>query len=178
VPFFLVAALGLAVATLTVLTTRDPPRGRAEAALQAAFAEGFAYEERMTWAKLRRILAIPTNSLIIAQGFPGCLPWCGRVAREFGARWTALAVRSLALNLQTPTPDPQIVRGVVMAYMNDYLIQERGLTRAYATQTVLLFGAGSILGAAGGGALGQALYNRRKGFICLFTGARAAHVLC
>lgn len=68
-PFLLVAILGVVAATAMVLTTRDPERGRVEAALQATFqaGDGFQYDERLTWPKLAHIMRIPTNSFVILQ---------------------------------------------------------------------------------------------------------------
>lgn len=76
-PFVIVALPAIGVATLMLLTTEEPTRGVTEAALQERWAAepGFEYSERITWRKLGRLLRIPTNALVIAQGLPGCLPW-------------------------------------------------------------------------------------------------------
>ena len=76
-PFAIVALPSAAVALLMLLTTRDPPRGRTELALAERYesGEGFAYEERLTWAKVGRLLRTPTNLACIGQGIFGCIPW-------------------------------------------------------------------------------------------------------
>ncbi|KAG2490341.1 hypothetical protein HYH03_011288 [Edaphochlamys debaryana] len=75
VPFVVVAAPSLAVAGLMLATTREPPRGAFEEALQERYAEGEAYHASISWAKVGRLLRCPSNALVIAQGLPGSLPW-------------------------------------------------------------------------------------------------------
>ncbi|KAK9830293.1 hypothetical protein WJX72_010834 [[Myrmecia] bisecta] len=76
-PFVIVAAPTIALATLMVLITSDPPRGAMEQALQEQYAhvKDFAYEERMDMAKLRKLCKIRSNICVILQGLPGSLPW-------------------------------------------------------------------------------------------------------
>lgn len=74
-PFVVVALPATAVAVLMLLTTEEPQRGVMEAALQEGRADDFEYTERITAAKVRLLVRIPTNVLVIAQGLPGCLPW-------------------------------------------------------------------------------------------------------
>ena len=78
VPFVVVAVPAICLALLMVLTTEEPTRGGTEAALKQKWADtdgSFVYSERITWAKVRRLVRIPTNVLLIAQGLFGCLPW-------------------------------------------------------------------------------------------------------
>lgn len=76
IPFVVVAIPAVGVAVLMLLTTEEPARGSTEAALQIAEnGTHIAYTEEITWPKVARLLRIPTNILIIAQGLPGCLPW-------------------------------------------------------------------------------------------------------
>eukprot|EP00892_Ulva_mutabilis_P007444 jgi/Ulvmu1/5071/UM021_0088.1 len=75
-PFAIIGVPSIAVATLMVLTTRDPQRGAAEPALQEAFAdETFEYDERLTWHKFKVLIRVPTNFLVIGQGGFGCWAW-------------------------------------------------------------------------------------------------------
>lgn len=76
-PFVIVAVPSIALATVMLLTTEEPPRGATEQALQGQYkdGEGFVYDEKITWTKLRHMLCIPTNVLAILQGLFGCLPW-------------------------------------------------------------------------------------------------------
>ena len=76
-PFVIVAFPAIALATLMLLTTEEPIRGSTEAALQQQWDSdaAFEYSERISWAKVGRLVRIPTNILVISQGLPGCLPW-------------------------------------------------------------------------------------------------------
>jgi predicted MFS family arabinose efflux permease len=60
--------------------------------------------------------------------------------------------------------------GLVYVFLNDYFSSDRGLTVAWATIAVVLFSVGGFLGQAGGGYLGQHLYNRDKRLQCLLMG--------
>ncbi|KAL6755542.1 major facilitator superfamily domain-containing protein [Haematococcus lacustris] len=75
IPFMVVAVPAVVVACIMLLTTQEPPRGAFEEALQGVYAEGEAYKDTITWAKVRVLLRLPTNWLIILQGLPGSLPW-------------------------------------------------------------------------------------------------------
>ena len=76
VPFTVVAAPALVVAFIMLWTTKDPPRGVCEEALQGQLADGGqAYSEKVSWAKVKRLLRSPSNWIIILQGIPGSLPW-------------------------------------------------------------------------------------------------------
>lgn len=67
-PFAIIGVPSVGIATLMVLTTKDPRRGAAEPALQEAFAdESFQYEEHLTWPKFKRLMLVPTNVLVIGQ---------------------------------------------------------------------------------------------------------------
>eukprot|EP00884_Botryococcus_braunii_P001211 jgi/Botrbrau1/11090/Bobra.0219s0002.2 len=75
-PFVLVAIPAVACATIMLFTTREPPRGCTEEALQERYGEGnFQYEEAITWRKISALLRIPSNLCVTLQGLPGCLPW-------------------------------------------------------------------------------------------------------
>lgn len=68
VPFAVIGVPSVAVATLMLLTTTDPPRGGAEGALQEAYAiEGFAYKGQLSWSKLALLARTRTNVCIILQ---------------------------------------------------------------------------------------------------------------
>uniref|UniRef100_A0A383W382 Major facilitator superfamily (MFS) profile domain-containing protein n=1 Tax=Tetradesmus obliquus TaxID=3088 RepID=A0A383W382_TETOB len=75
VPFVILAAPSLLLAVLLLLTVREPPRGAYEEALRGQLAAGAAYSESISWRKVKQLLAIPSNWIIILQGLPGCLPW-------------------------------------------------------------------------------------------------------
>eukprot|EP00879_Flechtneria_rotunda_P006260 GHRR01006579.1.p1 GENE.GHRR01006579.1~~GHRR01006579.1.p1 ORF type:complete len:583 (+),score=156.80 GHRR01006579.1:972-2720(+) len=75
VPFVVLAAPTLLLAIVLLFTAQEPPRGAFEEALSGQLAAGAEYSETITWHKLRLLLAIPSNWLIILQGLPGCLPW-------------------------------------------------------------------------------------------------------
>lgn len=70
VPFILFGLIQGGISLTALAFAKDPPRGSADEALQ-----GVHYGERMTLRKIRQVCAIPTNVLIIAQGFPANLPW-------------------------------------------------------------------------------------------------------
>lgn len=76
-PFVIVAMPAVLLAVVMLVTVPEPQRGGTEAALQVHFEEtpGFHYAERVTWRKVGRLLAIPTNVFVIMQGLFGCLPW-------------------------------------------------------------------------------------------------------
>ncbi|KAG1670543.1 hypothetical protein FOA52_015408 [Chlamydomonas sp. UWO 241] len=60
--------------------------------------------------------------------------------------------------------------GMIMTFLNDYLQLEDGLSPAAATSVITFFGLGAGVGVFAGGAAGQALYNRRKEWMPLFSG--------
>lgn len=67
-PFAIIGVPSVGIATLMLLTTKDPRRGAAEPALQEAFAdESFQYDEKLTWPKFKRLMLAPTNFLVIGQ---------------------------------------------------------------------------------------------------------------
>jgi predicted MFS family arabinose efflux permease len=76
-PFVVVAVPAVLVAAIMVLTAEEPPRGMAEVAVreECAADAGFVYNEKLSWSKALKLFAIPTNVLLIIQGFFGCLPW-------------------------------------------------------------------------------------------------------
>jgi MFS family permease len=67
-PFVLVSIPALLVAIVTAATTADPARGGAEPALQGVHElQGFAYDEHLTWRKVRQLCSTKTNVLAILQ---------------------------------------------------------------------------------------------------------------
>jgi predicted MFS family arabinose efflux permease len=76
-PFVIVAVPAVLAATLMMFTTEEPPRGVTEAAVKKQLKEthDYVYSERITWAKVGKLIRIPTNVLLILQGVFGCLPW-------------------------------------------------------------------------------------------------------
>ncbi|KAG1658249.1 hypothetical protein FOA52_008509 [Chlamydomonas sp. UWO 241] len=76
-PFVVVNAITVPVAFAMVATTKEPPRGCCEETFQKSWAtgDGVAYSERISWAKIRTLLKVPSNWCIILQGLPGSLPW-------------------------------------------------------------------------------------------------------
>eukprot|EP00878_Enallax_costatus_P035709 GHUV01039910.1.p1 GENE.GHUV01039910.1~~GHUV01039910.1.p1 ORF type:complete len:368 (+),score=86.75 GHUV01039910.1:356-1459(+) len=75
VPFVVMAAPTLVLALVLFVTAKEPPRGAFEEALTGRLVAGEAYSETMSISKLKRLLRIPSNWIIILQGLPGCLPW-------------------------------------------------------------------------------------------------------
>ncbi|KAF6255108.1 major facilitator superfamily domain-containing protein [Scenedesmus sp. NREL 46B-D3] len=144
VPFVVLAAPSLLLALLLMATVQEPPRGAFEEALRGQLAAGAAYSESISWRKVRRLLAIPSNWIIILQGLPGCLPWGG-----------------------LPGCLPW---GVMQTYINDYLHLNKGYSVEKATVVILLFGLGGGVGVLAGGAAGQLLYNWRKESMAVLTG--------
>lgn len=117
-PFVLVAAPSLLAALLMLLTTREPPRGACEEAMQAHARAAFAssddplaasavspYSEKITWTKVRLLLKVPSNWLIFVQGLPGSLPW-----------------------------------GMFISFFNDYIQIKNDFSPGLATLIVSLFG--------------------------------------
>ena len=87
----------------------------------------------------------------------------GRVARklDWGAFVAMLHIRSNILLILQAFPGT-IPWGVLFAYLNDFLSQEKGLPVEQATLLVSLFGVGSAVGGIGGGLVGQYTYKRNK----------------
>jgi hypothetical protein len=56
-----------------------PPRatrsGAFEEALRSQYAEGLAYTETISWAKVKAAARAPSNWILVLQAVPGCLPW-------------------------------------------------------------------------------------------------------
>lgn len=67
VPFVVMAAPSLALAIVLLATAKEPPRGAFEEALSGQLAAGEAYSETVSWSKVKRMLRIPSNWLIILQ---------------------------------------------------------------------------------------------------------------
>lgn len=67
-PFAIIGIPSVLVATIMLLTTKDPQRGGAEPVLKEAFAdETFEYDQRLTWTKFKHVMRVPTNFLVIGQ---------------------------------------------------------------------------------------------------------------
>jgi len=73
VPFAVVAVPCLILAPVFYFVTTDPKRGGAENAL--ALDASQTYDEHLTWAKVRALLATPTMVILVFQGIPGSMPW-------------------------------------------------------------------------------------------------------
>uniref|UniRef100_A0A7S1IH36 Major facilitator superfamily (MFS) profile domain-containing protein n=1 Tax=Eutreptiella gymnastica TaxID=73025 RepID=A0A7S1IH36_9EUGL len=120
----------------------EPTRGRSEAALKSKYnsadeGEGeFVYTQELTAQKVWDIFKIPSNLLIFAQGFPGCIPW-----------------------------------GVLLAYINDFLSQEGGMSVPQATNVMVLTGLSNGVGIFLGAFIGQELYNWQKWSMPLLMGS-------
>ena len=101
-PFVIVSVPALLVAALTARTCRDPVRGSAEPALQPAVsAEGFVYDEHLSWRKIRQLCTTHTNVLVILQVRSRHLihVMCAVQLTWFVCRptgWVALCMRSLS----------------------------------------------------------------------------------
>ncbi|GAX82743.1 hypothetical protein CEUSTIGMA_g10169.t1 [Chlamydomonas eustigma] len=77
-PFVIISVPAIMVACVMQLTTQEPPRGVCEEALQGrqgADGEVLTYNERISWAKVKLLMRVPSNWLIVMQGLPGSLPW-------------------------------------------------------------------------------------------------------
>ncbi len=79
VPFFVVAAAGLAFAAL-YFGAYDPERGRSEEELAGVFSAGGEYEHTITAGDVLRLVQVRSNVWLIAQGFTaqfayGALIW-------------------------------------------------------------------------------------------------------
>lgn len=72
-PFVIVSAPAIVIAFVMLLTTKEPPRGVCEEAIQAQGGGGAdgsplaVYSERITWAKVRVLMKVPSNWLIVIQ---------------------------------------------------------------------------------------------------------------
>ena len=78
VPFVVMAAPTLVLAFVLFVTTKEPPRGAFEEALTGQLAAGEAYSETISFAKLKRLLRIRSNLIIILQvclRALGCACW-------------------------------------------------------------------------------------------------------
>jgi MFS family permease len=79
-PFVLVGVPSVLIATLMVLTTRDPKRGAADVALQAAYEEeGFQYNANLTWSKFFMLCRIRTNLFMVLQVRAGSVTMINRI---------------------------------------------------------------------------------------------------
>eukprot|EP00798_Chlamydomonas_sp_ICE-L_P021214 gene21214-28123_t len=77
-PFVVISIPSILAAVLMWFTTKEPPRGVCEEALQARFSKGFdnnTYHETISWEKTKKIFKIGSNWFIFLQGLPGSLPW-------------------------------------------------------------------------------------------------------
>lgn len=62
-----VAVPALVLAVVMLFTCPEPPHGAFEEALRGQYAEGHTYSETITWPKVKRLMVIPSNMLIISQ---------------------------------------------------------------------------------------------------------------
>lgn len=131
-PFVLTALPALAVGLLTCLYVHEPVRGQSEQAMADLMREGG-----------RGHPAGPARKL------------------DAGAFWRMLQVRTNILLILQAFPG-SVPWGVLFAYLNDFLSQEKGLPVEQATLLVSLFGVGSAVGGIGGGLVGQCTYRRNK----------------
>ena len=100
-------------------------------------------------------------------------------APEGGARAAFTAARSV---LRVPSAAAAILQGlpgslpwgVLLVFLTDYLVAQRGLTVQYASSIAVAWGAGGIPGVLGGGAIGQALHIWRPGAMPVFAGGVVA----
>eukprot|EP00667_Euglena_gracilis_P011703 EG_transcript_11969 len=139
-PFLLVAVPALLVAGL-VLQTGEPERGRHEEALQGKYQAAID----------------AGNPFVYGQS----MTWA-----------KARAVFRIPTNVfgflqGLPGCVPW---GVIVAYLNDYMAQDKGLSVQSATVVLATFGVGCMFGGLGGGVLGQHLYNHKKALLPLLMG--------
>eukprot|EP00668_Euglena_longa_P000475 GGOE01000597.1.p1 GENE.GGOE01000597.1~~GGOE01000597.1.p1 ORF type:complete len:451 (-),score=102.22 GGOE01000597.1:196-1548(-) len=139
-PFLLAALPALLVAGL-VVNTSEPERGRHEEALQSKY----------------QAAADAGDSFVYGQS----MTWA-----------KARAVFSIPTNVFAFLQGlPGCVPwGVIVAYLNDYMAQDKGLSVQSATVVLATFGIGCMFGGLGGGILGQHLYNRKKAWLPVFMG--------
>ena len=131
-PFVIISLPGLAAGVFTSLYVSEPMRGQSEDAVAEMLRGGGGWEG-------------------------------GRVARklDWGAFVDMLHIRTNIILILQAFPGT-IPWGVLFAYLNDFLSQEKGLPVEQATLLVSLFGVGSAVGGIGGGLVGQYTYKRNK----------------
>ena len=69
-PFVIVSAPAIVIAVVMLFTTKEPPRGVCEEALigqQTADGSCPVYSERISWAKVKVLMKVPSNWLIVMQ---------------------------------------------------------------------------------------------------------------
>jgi MFS family permease len=138
---FAVAAIPALLVTGLVLVTAEPERGRHEEALQSRY----------------QAAAVSGDPFVYRQS----MTWT-KARAVFG-----IPTNVLGFLQGLPGCVPW---GVIVAYLNDYMAQDKGLTVEAATLVLAVFGVGCMVGGIGGGVLGQRLYNRRKAYLPLFMG--------
>eukprot|EP00743_Colponemidia_sp_Colp-15_P006698 GILK01007223.1.p1 GENE.GILK01007223.1~~GILK01007223.1.p1 ORF type:complete len:518 (-),score=43.92 GILK01007223.1:91-1593(-) len=60
--------------------------------------------------------------------------------------------------------------GVIYVYLNDFMVQDKGMTVAQSTFALVVAGFGGLTGCVIGGFLGEYLYNKRSGYLSLLSG--------
>jgi MFS family permease len=150
-PFAVMAIPVFILAPLLVFTTKDPPRGGKEKAVEAIGDEfgdaavEHVYEEKMDVTKLKLLLRNKTAVLAFVQGIPGSLPW-----------------------------------GVLLVYFQDFLVQNigptipGGITVQESSVVILCFGIGASVGTALGGVISDRTWRRGPRGVPLFMGFTAA----
>lgn len=67
-PFVIISAPAIVVAFVVLFTTEEPPRGVCEDALRQGPGDEVAvYSERISWAKVKVLMKVPSNWLIVLQ---------------------------------------------------------------------------------------------------------------
>eukprot|EP00668_Euglena_longa_P042307 GGOE01055903.1.p1 GENE.GGOE01055903.1~~GGOE01055903.1.p1 ORF type:complete len:535 (-),score=165.26 GGOE01055903.1:132-1736(-) len=147
-PFLVVAVPGLLTAVL-VLFLPEPIRGRHEEAFRSQF----------------------EMQAVAEEGEEGAvLPFTYRQKVTVAKALALFTVPSNVLGFLQGVPGC-IPWGVVYAYFNDFLAQEKGMSVQAATQLMVVFGAAVGAGSVLGGLLGQRIYNRWKAGMPLLMGA-------
>ena len=143
------------------------------------------------WERVKSTLRVPSNVLVCLQGVPGSLPWGMMMVfmNDFLAQVRGVRVDgdvneiilrySYRNDCNTTVGITFIVNTIItdilLVVYNIYQIhpwpihlQDQGLGVMRATGIMLCFGIGGGLGILGGGAVGQALYNKKEEWMVWF----------
>jgi hypothetical protein len=134
------------IAAVLVAFLNEPQRGRCEEALQDKFEEEEAAQKEH-WTYTERIN-------------------CKKMRAIF-------RIRTNLLGFVQGAPGC-VPWGILLAYMTDFLAQDKGLPLQAATTVILFLGGGSAVGGLGGGLLGQYLYNHSKSLQPVLMGLSTA----
>ncbi|CAO2188098.1 unnamed protein product [Urochloa humidicola] len=85
--FHAVAAVSVVLGALMWLFAADPRSAKAKAAAKTSSSSSATEEARELLGEARRVLAVPTFQIIVAQGIAGSIPWS---ALNFSAMWLEL----------------------------------------------------------------------------------------